>query len=200
MPPPGTDPKQRLVRLLIEEVVIDIDAECHEAVLRVHWIGGRHTEVRMARRQTGRYPPDRRPDAATVLHKLGGQWPDRELAVSMNRMRCKTPDGETWTTVRVQQLRDHLGIPGYDPGPDAPKLISADAASKRLGICVGSVHKLIASGALPATQLMHSAPWQIPVDALDSEPVRIGLQRIAERRPKQALEAIENMSLLLPGF
>lgn len=181
-------------------MVIDIDAECHEAVLRVHWIGGRYTEVRMARRQTGRYPPDRRPDAATVLHKLGGQWPDRELAVSMSRMRCKTPDGETWTTVRVQQLRDHLGIPGYDPGPDAPKLISADAASKRLGICVGSVHKLIASGALPATQLMHSAPWQIPVDALDSEPVRIGLQRIAERRPKQALEAIENMSLLLPGF
>src|SRR3954469_15610096 len=33
-----------------------------------------------------------------VVRELGGRWPDRELAVTMNRMRCKTPDGLTWTT------------------------------------------------------------------------------------------------------
>lgn len=198
----GTDAraKQRLVRLLIEEVVVDLDETCNEAVLIVHWIGGRHTELRLARRRTGRYPADRHPDPTDVLHKLGGQWPDRELAVTMNRMRCKTGDGETWTTVRVAELRARHGIPAYSPDTGAPKTISVDAAAKRLGIYVGSVHKLIRSGALPATQLMPSAPWQIPLDALDSEPVRIGLQRIAERRPRQAIEAIENLSLRLPGF
>ena len=186
----GTDAraKQRLVRLLIEEVVIDLDEQRNEAVLVVHWIGGRHTEVRMARRKTGRYPADRRPAANEVLHKLGGHWPDRELAVTLNRMRCRTDDGETWTTVRVAALREKLGIPPYDPDAEVPKTVSVDAAAKRLGICVGSVHKLIRSGALPATQLMYSAPWKVPVDALDGDAVRIGLQEIAARRPSQALE------------
>jgi hypothetical protein len=49
----GTDAraKQRLVRLLIEEVVIDLDDAAHEAVATIHWIGGWHTEIRGARRR-----------------------------------------------------------------------------------------------------------------------------------------------------
>jgi DNA invertase Pin-like site-specific DNA recombinase len=198
----GTDAraKQRLVRLLIEEVVIDLDDAAHEAVATIHWIGGRHTEIRIARRRTGHYPEDRHPSAVEVLGKLGGQWPDRELAVTMNRMRCRTEDGETWTTVRVAQLRERLGVPAFDPDADRPKTLTIDATARRLGICVNSVHKLIRSGALPATQLMHSAPWQVPLEALDTDAVRIGLQEIAARRPRAALDSIEKTSLRLPGF
>jgi DNA invertase Pin-like site-specific DNA recombinase len=198
----GTDAgaKQRLVRLLIEEVVIDLDDATNEAVVVIHWVGGRHTEVRVARRRTGRYPPGDIPSAVEVIRKLGGRWPDRELAVSLNRMRCRTEDGETWTTVRVTDLRQRLGVPDHDPDADLPKTISMDAAAQRLGICVGSVHKLIRSGALPATQVMRSAPWQIPVAALDSEPVRIGLQEIAARKPRAALDSNEKNALRLPGF
>src|SRR6478736_598878 len=169
----GTDAraKQRIVRLLIEEVVVDLDDEAHEAVLLIHWVGGRHTEVRVARRRAGGYPGDRSPGAVEVIRGLGGRWPDRELAVTMNRMRCKTPDGLTWTTVRVAELRDRLGVAAFDAAAERPRTISADAAAHRLGICVGSVHRLIREGILPASQLMPSAPWQIPVEALDTEPV-----------------------------
>ena len=198
----GTDARarQRLVRLLIEEVVIDIDAEKNEFVLLLHWIGGRHTEVRLARRKTGRFLPGRDLAAGEILRKLGGHWPDRELAVTLNRMRCRTEDGETWTTVRVAALRDRLAIPPYDPEAEVPKTISVDATAKRLGVCVASVHKLIRSGVLPATQIMYSAPWKIPADALETEAVRIGLQEIAARRPRQALDRITNKSMTLPGF
>ncbi|WP_205963911.1 hypothetical protein [Pseudoruegeria sp. SK021] len=109
-----------MVRLLIEEVVIDIDATKNEFVLLLHWIGGRHTEVRLARRKTGRFPPGQDLAAGEVLRKLGGHWPDRELAVTLNRMRCRTDDGETWTTVRVAALRDSLAIPAYDPDAEVP--------------------------------------------------------------------------------
>lgn len=198
----GTDARarQRLVRLLIEEVVIDIDAEKNEFVLLLHWIGGRHTEVRLARRKTGRFLPGRDLAAGEILRKLGGHWPDRELAVTLNRMRCRTEDGETWTTVRVAALRDRLAIPPYDPEAEVPKTISVDASAKRLGVCVASVHKLIRSGVLPATQIMYSAPWKIPADALETEAVRIGLQEIAARRPRQALDRITDKSMTLPGF
>jgi hypothetical protein len=192
--------RQRIVRLLIEEVVVDLDDEAHEAVLLIHWVGGRHTEVRVARRRAGGYPEDRSPSAVEVVRKLGGRWPDRELAVTMNRMRCKTPDGLTWTTVRVAELRERLGIPAFDIEAERPRTLSADAAAHRLGICVPSVHKLIRDGVLPATQLMPSAPWQIPIEALDTEPVQIGLQRIAERRPVKALAALDERLLRLPGL
>src|SRR5439155_777034 len=87
----------------------------------------------------------------------GGQWPDREVAVTMNRMRCKPADGQAWTTVRVREFRERLGIAPFDPTLPRAETISAEEAATRLGICVRSVHKLIRRGVLPATQLMHSA-------------------------------------------
>ena len=94
----------------------------------------------------------------TAIRTLGGQLPDRELAVTLNRMRCKPPDGKAWTTVRVREIRERLGIATFDPALPRAETISADAAATRLGICIGSVHRLIRKGVLPATQLMPSAP------------------------------------------
>lgn len=126
----GTDARarQRPVRLQIEEVVIDIDAEAREFILLIHWIGGRHTKVRLARRKTGRFPPGRVLTAPKVLRKLVGHWPDSELAVTLNRLRCHTEDGETWTTVRVAELRGRLAIPPCHLDAEVPKTLSVDAA------------------------------------------------------------------------
>lgn len=98
---PSTDTrtKQRLIHILVREIVFELDEAANEAVLLIHWTGGRHTEVRVARVKTGRYPSDQAPAAVDAIRKLAGHWPDRELAVSLNRMRCKTGSGETWTTV-----------------------------------------------------------------------------------------------------
>ena len=197
---PTTDARtrQRLTRIVIEEVVIDLDDRTNEAVVTIHWVGGRHTEVRVARVKCGRYPADRKPSAVEVMRKLGGQWPDRELAVTMNRMRCKTPDGATWTTVRVRELRERLGIAPYDPAAQAVETISVDETAQRLKICVGSVHLLIRQGVLPATQLMPSAPWKVPVAALDTEPVKTGVRTIIARRPRNYpdLQALTTPRLL----
>lgn len=192
--------KQRLTRILIQEVVIDLDDAAHEAVVTIHWTGGRHTEIRVARTRTGRYPDDRHPSPVEVIRKLGGHWPDRDLAVTMNRMRCKTGDGESWTTVRVRALRERLGIAAFDPTIPRAETISVDETACRLKICVGSVLRLIRAGILPATQLMSSAPWQVPVDALESDAVRIGVQNVIARRPLKLLAHHENKTLKLPGF
>jgi hypothetical protein len=198
---PTTDArtKQRLTHILVEEVVIDLDEAAHEAVVVVHWVGGRHTELRVPRVRTGRYPADRRPGPVEVIRKLGGQWPDREPAATMNRMRCKSADGESWTTVRVRELRERLGLAAFDPAKGA-ETISAEAAASQLGICIGSVHRLIRDGILPATQLMPWAPWKIPVEALATEAVTAGVQAIAVRRPKRRFDSQRETTLRLPGF
>jgi len=84
--------KQRLIRILIEEVVIDVDHETNESVVTIHWVGGRHSQTRITRRKVARRQPDPRPNPLEVMRKLGGHWPDRKLAVTMNRMRCRTAD------------------------------------------------------------------------------------------------------------
>jgi DNA invertase Pin-like site-specific DNA recombinase len=199
---PGTDArtKQRITQILIREVVLDRDDATNEALVTIHWNGGCHTELRVSRVRTGRYPADRHPSPVEAVRKLGGQLPDRELAATMNRMRCKPADGKTWTTVRVRELRERLGIGAYDPTLLRAETISADAAATRLGICVASVHKLIREGVLPATQLMQSAPWQIPVAALDTEVVKTGVREITGRRPKFYKRFQKDKTLWLPSL
>ena len=76
---------------------------------------------------------------------------------------------------RVCEPLERLGIPAFDPANVTVETITVDQAAHRLNICVGSVKRLIREGTLPATQLMPSAPWQIPVSALDTEAVGIGV-------------------------
>jgi hypothetical protein len=118
----------------------------------------------------------------------------------MNRLRCRTDDGETWTTVRVATLRERLGISAYDAVNQPRSTISADHAAARLGICVGSVQKLIRKGVLPATQRIPSAPWEIPLDVLETEAVQQGVRRIKERRPKVLQRNQEDRQPRLPSF
>lgn len=199
---PSTDTrtKQRLIHILVQEVVCELDEATNEVVLLVHWTGGRHSEVRVPRVKTGRYPGHMAPTAVDALRKLAGHWPDRELAVSLNRMRCKTNDGETWTTVRVREMRERLGLPEYDPANDRAEMTSLMKAAERLGICVGSAKSLATKGILPATQAMPGAPWLVPVEALTSETVRIGVQRVIARRPKIFEDYQYDKVIRLPGL
>ncbi len=199
---PSTDTrtKQRLIHILVREIVCDLDDATNEAVLLIHWTGGCHTEVRVSRVKTGRYPGEGAPTAVDALRKLGGHWPDRELAVSLNRMRCKTGDGESWTTVRVRELRERLGIAEHDPAKANTMMISLMKAAERLGICVGSAKTLALKGILPATQILPGSPWLVPVDALTSETVRIGVQRVIDRRPKFYENYQYDKVVRLPGL
>jgi hypothetical protein len=45
--------KKRIVRALIEEVLVDVDSSQGELLLTLHWKGGVHTELRLPRRRRG---------------------------------------------------------------------------------------------------------------------------------------------------
>lgn len=192
--------KQRLTRILVQEIVIDEKEDAKEVVVTIHWTGGRHTEIRITRVRSGRYPENRHPSPVEVIRNLGGQWPDRELAVTMNRMRCRSAEGTTWTAVRVRQLRERMGIAPFDPTQPREATISVDETARRLKICVGSVLRLIRERILPAKQLMPSAPWQVAVAALATEAVKIGVRAVIERRPRNIEVYQDERTLKLPGF
>jgi DNA invertase Pin-like site-specific DNA recombinase len=199
-PSADTRTKQRLIHILVQEIVCELDDTTNEAVLLIHWTGGRHSEVRVPRVRTGRYPADRVPAAVDAMRQLAGHWPDREIAVSLNRMRCKTGDGETWTTVRVKEMRERLGLAEYGSTRTEETMISLMKAAEWLGICVGSAKSLVLRGILPATQVVPGSPWLVPVDALSSEAVRQGVQRVIARRPKIYEDYQYDKLIRLPGI
>jgi hypothetical protein len=51
--------KQRLTRVLIQEVVVDLDDPKDEVAMTVHWVGGRHTEIRSVRSFLASAPRER---------------------------------------------------------------------------------------------------------------------------------------------
>ena len=118
----------------------------------------------------------------------------------MNRMRCRSDDGGTWTMMRVRELRERMGIAEFAAPAAGPETISIDETAQRLGICAGSVHRLLREGKLPATQLMPWAPWKVPVEALESERVQIGVQEIVGRRPGRTKQLQDVTTLRLPGI
>jgi hypothetical protein len=197
-PTADTRTKQRLIHILIQEIVCNLDDAANEVVLLIHWTGGRHNEVRVPRVKTSCVPTSPAPSAVEAIRKLAGRWCDRDIAVSLNRMRCKTGDGETWTTVRVRETRERLGIAEGDHGDDG--MISLAKAAERLKICIGSAKRLVDWGVLPATQMMPGATWLVPAAALDTPAVRQGAQGVIARRPKNYENYQYDKVIRLPGL
>jgi DNA invertase Pin-like site-specific DNA recombinase len=190
-------PKQRIVRALIQEVVVDVDDKHGEVVVVIHWVGGRHTELRVARNHQY-YPKKSTTNPANAVRALCARWSDWQIAVTLNRTRCKAADGKPWTEFRVRELRERLKLPVYDPTKNPRSTVSADEAARRLSICNGSIMKLIAQGILPATQAIPGAPWEIPADALTTARVQEGVKQVRGRRPKTLQQYREDLTIHLP--
>ena len=79
-------------------------------------------------------------------------------------------------------------------------MLSLMKAAEQLGICVGSAKTLALKGILPATQILPGSPWLVPAEALSSEAVRIGVQRVISRRPKIYEDYQYDKVVRLPGL
>jgi excisionase family DNA binding protein len=192
--------KQRIVRLLIHEIVADVDEQTSEIILIIHWVGGRHTELRVHKNRTGQHSRRTTDDATDVVRRMAGRWPDEQIAATLNRLRLRTGAGNTWNEARVCSLRHRLNLPGYDPVAAAPLMLTLDQAASRLGVSTPVVRKLIEREELAATQVAPSAPWEIPAEALDTDAVRRAVEaaRAGGRAARQ--HAAENATLTLPGI
>jgi hypothetical protein len=112
--------KQRIARLLIQEIIADADDHEREVVLVIHWAGGRHSEVRVPGPKPGEHRHRTGPDAEGVVRRLAGAWPDHEIAASLNRLRLRMGAGNTWTASRVLSLRKRLRLVDDDEAARNP--------------------------------------------------------------------------------
>jgi hypothetical protein len=107
--------KKRIVRLLIEEIVVSTDdSATPHLVLIIHWTGGQHTQLVIPRNRTGqhRYRTDRA--IVDVVRELARAQPDQHIARILNRLGYRTGAGHAWTQSRVAGLRSYQHIPVFD--------------------------------------------------------------------------------------
>src|SRR5207248_6752039 len=101
--------RQRLVRALITEIIVDIDEAAGEILLVIHWKGGQHSELRVRKPRTGEHGCNTPEQALAVMRSMAGRWSDQDIAASLNRMGMPTGQGNH----RVGSLRRVHGIHGY---------------------------------------------------------------------------------------
>ena len=190
--------KQQLVRLLIREIIADVDDTTGEVILLLHWQGGQHSEVRVQKPRTGEHTKRTSPEARKVLLEMATKWSDEHIAATLNRMGLLTGQGNPWTAERVQGYRIKAGVPGYDSAVKDGKCLTMYEAAKQLGVSSHVIRKLITEGLLPARQLLPDAPWQILSDDLQRSDVQEALRCRKMKSKRSRLMSAQQCDLALP--
>lgn len=180
---PSTDGrlKQRIVRILVHEIVADVDEKTSEIVLLLHWVGGRHSELRIKKNGLGRHRRCTSVEAIEVIRQMSGKFQDEQIAATLNRLGLKTGTDQTWSEGRVYSARHYHQLPAYDPNRASDGLVTMEEAAQRLGVSSTSIRRLIKLKQLRAQQVVPCAPWQIPVEALESDTVSKAVKNIKAR-------------------
>ncbi len=185
---PSTDMrlKQRIVRILVQEIVADVDEKASEVVLLLHWAGGRHSELRVKKNATGKHRRCTAVETIDVIRRMAGRFSDQQIAATLNRLGPRTGTDHTWTEGRVRSARHYHQLPSYDAKRQDGRILTLEEVAARLGISPKSVRRMIEQKKLAATQVVACAPWQIPAEALDTDAVRQAVRDIKSgvRRPQ----------------
>jgi len=180
---PGTDAglKQRIVRILVEELVVDVDEEKQDIVVLIHWAGGRHSELRVSKRATGQHGQSTGMEASAVIRQMAGKFGDGEIAATLNRLRLRTGAGNSWNGERVYGVRRQQGLPSAGSNVEN-QTVTLQQAVERIGVSELSIRRLIEQKVLPATQVVPSAPWEISLHALNAPAVQRAIESIRKRK------------------
>jgi hypothetical protein len=173
--------KQRILHILMREIIADVDDNNRRIVLLIHWAGGHHSELRVKKGEEGKHRYCTSLEATEVIQKMAGKFSDEQIAVTLNRLRLRTGLDKTWNELRVYSVRHRLQLPAFDPDQKNPNEVTLEQAARRLNLSPPSVRKMIEEKILLGYQIVECAPWQIPVEALDTEAVRRAAANLRNR-------------------
>jgi len=189
---PDTDIRlrKRIVRSLINEVIVDVDTAASEIVLLIHWKGGLHTEVRVPRRRRGQNSLHTAPETLDVVRSLVRICPDDMVANVLNRNGLRTGRGNFWTRERVTALRSHHDIPVYCAERRTREgWLNLTEAARLVGVCPRTLRLAVDHGELTAAHPLPDGPWIFNRAELQSDKVA---KLVARVRARQRAPAVSN--------
>jgi hypothetical protein len=190
--------RKRLLRLVVAEVVLAVDAEARSAGMTVVWSGGETTRHEVRRPPLGWHACT---DVEVIarIRDLAVRHPDHRIAARLNGEGLRTRTGKPWTYARVHSLRKQHGIPTGCPlsargaAPRADGLMPIAVAAERLGISPSLAHVWVRHGVLRHDQHRSASRVWVKLDADDlarldgSSQAAPGLPSFAEVRRTERL-------------
>jgi DNA invertase Pin-like site-specific DNA recombinase len=190
--------KKRLLRTVLEEIVVNTSADPPRVHLRLHWVGGVHTELSIAKNTTGRHRRSTDRDVVELARELAKVCDDKTIAAVLNRLGYRTGFENSWTLSRVKALRSHHDIPPFDSSSPRPWLTLEEAADE-LGVSKHSVRALLSRGTLPAKHVVLHAPWVIERDKLQLPAVQAAVEATKAGRRLPRPVGAESQTPLFPA-
>ena len=157
-PAASVELKKRVLRTVVEEIVIDSHDDPPHHELHLHWKGGVHTELRVPRNLRGQHGHRTDGTAIDLIHELSKVCDDRAIAAVLNRLGYRTGCGKSWQATRVSQARYSHRLPNFKKNTE---WLTMQKAAVELKVSATVIQRLINEKLLPARQVVKCAPWII---------------------------------------
>ncbi len=191
--------KKRIVRTLIEEIVVDLSLEGSAVELVIHWRGDVHTRLQVARRRRGQHGQATSEDTVDAIRVLARVCMDERIAQALNRSGSKTAKGRVWTRSRVKDVRRSYQIPVYNHARQQEEgWLKLGEAAMYVGVTPLTVRRYIEAGQIEALHPVSRGPWVLRREDLDRPAVRELFDRIRTKRTYPGIPAPTNQTPLFP--
>ncbi|HYS20389.1 MAG TPA: recombinase family protein, partial [Gemmatimonadales bacterium] len=171
--------KKRILRTVIEEIVVNGGDEPPHHVLQVHWKGGVHSELHVKRNGTGQHGRVADEKAVALIAELSKICNDQTIAQVLNRLGYRTGQGKTWRLHHIHNVRHGRGLPNYRRSGE---WLTLEETARTLRVSNTVIKRLIREGTLPAQQVVRCAPWVIDRSGLALPAVQACIQAVHNGR------------------
>jgi len=162
--------KKRLLRTLLHEIVVDVDAAAGEVMLTLHWKGGVYTELRLPRRRRGQNSSQTSKEVVDAVRVLVRICSDDLIAGALNRAGLQTGRGNRWTMERVTALRSHHKIPCYSVERRRTEgWMNLTEAAISVGVSGRTLRLAVEHGEIEGEHPLPDGPWVFNQRALETD-------------------------------
>jgi hypothetical protein len=186
--------KKRILRTVINEIIVDINHDSGHVEMQVHWVGGVHTPLRAAKNKFGvnRNATDK--NIVELVRELATGWRDPYIASILNKAGYRTGKGNNWNETRVKNLRVGNKILPFSKSKERSWKTMTEAASI-LNVSIGTVRLMVTNKILPAKQFAKHTPWMIEKENLEKHEVQRYVKQTRSGRSAPCQDNTEPLNL-----
>jgi hypothetical protein len=175
----SAETKKKIIRTVVEEVLVDLNDSGDMLHFIIHWKGGCHTDFEMEKPRSGVGQKTSLEDL-DIIRRMAIRYGDDEIARVLTKLGRRTGKGKRWNEHRVKDARRRNSIAGQKRSKPDPEILTLARSAKYSGVSRSAVKRLVSSGILEKKQVAPWAPWEIKRSDLDAEPVRQILERLRQ--------------------